>query len=106
MSTPAVEGAAAAGALGFGAAAAGAASPVPTCFFAQELIIKIVPHANAKTTKTIINFLITLSTSFKILVFFAKLFPSKYHNITLQILHFKTLIPLILFFLPPLFYPE
>jgi hypothetical protein len=65
-----VEGAAAAGA---GAAAAGlgagAASPVPTCFFAQELIIRIVPHANAKTTKTIINFLITLTSSFIILVF-------------------------------------
>jgi hypothetical protein len=77
MSTPAVEGAAGAGTAGFGAAAAGAASPVPICFFAHELTISIVPQAKAKTTKTIINFLITLSTSSIILVFFAKLFPSK-----------------------------
>jgi hypothetical protein len=70
MSTPAVEGAAAEGAAaGPGFAAGAAASPVPTCFFAQELVISIVPHAKAKTTKTIINFLITLCTSFIILVF-------------------------------------
>jgi hypothetical protein len=71
-----VEGAAAAAAAA-GALAAGAASPVPICFFAHELTISIVPQAKAKTTKIIINFLITLSTSSIILVFFAKLFPSK-----------------------------
>jgi hypothetical protein len=70
MSTPAVEGAAAgAGAAGAGFGAGAAASPVPTCFFAQELIISIVPHAKANTTNTINNFLITLCTSFIILVF-------------------------------------
>jgi len=63
-----VEGAGAGAGAGAGLAA-GAASPVPICFFAQELIIIIVPNAKANTTKTIINFLITLYTSFIILVF-------------------------------------